>query len=270
MKYLYIFFSVGLFLLINFHSAFGATPGEVYEKHRRAIMQGEINVFGGNVFFVIHSKLTKKLDSKLVFRKMKIRALKNLRPRFSRYRYPGVSKEWFELYYNLPSISKVSIKNSFVVDKNISADQAYLVLTVPEKEIESFLKNPKLVKDAVNRAFDDGTLINLSKYKRVAQGKRLKKVKSKVALRATHKPRQEKTTDNELLEEVDESGKSEEETITEEELKKPIDCDLPLCKEISEESLNKNSSEGTITNDQTKEPLNRTKIRTNSELDDML
>jgi hypothetical protein len=269
MKNQYIFFSISLFLLIISQSAFGATPGEVYEKHRREILQGEINVFEGNVFFAIHSKPKKKHDSKLVFRKMKIRALKNLRPRFSQYRHSGISKEWFELYYSLPSISKISIKKSFVVDKNIKADQAYLVLTVPEEEIESTLINPKLVKSAVDRAFDNGTLISLVKYSRVVSGERLKKVKKKIALRASLKSRQEKNAD-ELSKEIDEPSKSDEETTTEDELKKPIDCDLPLCEKINKTKQNKDSSKGTTTKDETKEIFKGTTIRQSNDLDDLL
>jgi hypothetical protein len=270
MKKQYIFFSVGLFLLIISQSAFGVTPGEVYEKHRREIIQGKINVFEGNVFFVIHSKPTKSLDSKFVFRKMKVKALKNLFPRFLRYRYPDVSKEWFELYYSLPSISKISIKKSFVVDKNIATDQAYLVLTVPEKEIESVAIHPRIAKDAVNRAFDDGTLISLIKYSRVVSGERLKEVKKKIALRASLKSHQENNIDGELTHKVEQPSKSEKETTADDELKKPIDCALPLCEKINKKKQNKDSSKGTTTKDQTKEIFNGTTIRQSNDLDDLL
>jgi hypothetical protein len=307
MKKKNILFSISFFLLIISQSAFGATPGEVYEKYRKEIMKGEIHVFKGNIFFVTHSKLKKKHDIKSVFRKLKIRALKNLRLKYTRYRHPDINKEWFELYYSLPSISKISIKKSFVVEKNIIADQAYLVLTVPEKEVEPTLINPKLAKGAVNRAFDNGTLIRLVKYSRVVSGERLKKVEKKIALRASLKSRQEKKAiessleiddpsksddqtqkpdltsnevitvdilqekniDGELTQDVDEPRKPDEKTTIEDELKKTIDCDLPLCKKINKKN-NKDSSKKNNTKGETKEPLKGTIIRENSELDDML
>lgn len=307
MKKKYVLFSISFFLLIISQSAFGATPGEVYEKYRREIMKGEIHVFKKNVFFVTHSKLKKKHNTKSVFRKLKIRALKNLRLKFSQYRHPDINKEWFELYYSLSSNSNTSIKKSFVVDKNIIADQAYLVLTVPEEEIQSTTINPKLAKAVVNRAFDNGTLIRLVKYSRVVSGERLKKVKKKIALRNSLKSRQEKNVielsieidetkkfddqtqkpgltankditddilqekniDDELTQKVDDTRKSDEKTTIVDELKKPIDCDLPLCGKINKKN-NIDSPKETINKDQTKEPFEGTTIRTNSDLDDML
>jgi hypothetical protein len=306
-KNIFILFGIILFLIINSQKTYAKTPGEIYNKNRKEILQEEINIFEGNVFIVINSKTKKKIPDDFLYRKMKIKALENLPLRFSQYRYPAVRKEWFELYYSLSSTTKFSIKNSFVIDQNIAAEQAYLVLTVPEEEIKSTLINPKLARDAVNRAFDDGTLIRLVKYSRVVSGERLKKVNKKIALRASLKLRQEKNTnelskeideprklddqtqkpgltanedktndilqektiDNELTQEVDESSKSDEKTTTEDELKNPIDCDLPLCEKINKKN-NKDSSKETITKGQTKEPLKGTTIRENSELDDML
>jgi hypothetical protein len=307
MKNPYIYLFIGLFLLIDLQLAFGGTPGEVYEKHRSEIMRGEITVFGGNVFFVIHSKVGKRINSNSMFRKMKLRALKNLRPSFSRYKSPGVKKEWFELYYSLPSISNNSIKKSFVVDKNITKDQAYLVLTVPVEEVAFTLINPKIVVDQVNQAFNKGTLTSLAKYSRVVMGDRLKEVKKKIAQRSSVRSRNEKIKDelsenneptkydkqtqklglkvdenknnkilheqnfdDNLMQEVYERSNSNEESNTEDELKKPIVCDLPLCREINKKNLINDSYEGTNTENKTKESFKGTRIMENNEFDDLL
>ena len=64
---------MGLLLLLHSYPAIGATPGEVYEKHRSDIIQEKISVFDGNLFVVIHSKDNKKLGSRVLYRKMKVR-----------------------------------------------------------------------------------------------------------------------------------------------------------------------------------------------------
>ena len=195
MQKLYILFFIGLFFIISPNLSFGATPGEVYKKHRREILKEGISLIEGNVFIVIFSDKEKNQKSNLNFRKMKIRAMKELGPRFLLYKYPSISKAWFDLYCSLPSNSKNFFKKSFVVDKNNASDPAYLVLTIPEKEIASFSINPNKIIDTVNRAFDNGNLANLSKYSRVVSGDRLKEVKKKIAHRAAVRASKKKNKD---------------------------------------------------------------------------
>ena len=192
---------MGLLLLFHSCPAIGATPGEVYEKHRSEIVQGKISVFDGNLFVVIHSKYNKRFDSSALYRKMKVSALKQLLPRFSQYRHPEVNKEWFELYFGLPSFAKFSVKNSFVVDKKITGDSAYLVLTVPEKEVTPVIPDPKTTRDSVNRAFDEGVPMNLRKYSRVAEGERLRLVKERLTTGISRSSPKEKLIDDELPDE---------------------------------------------------------------------
>jgi hypothetical protein len=192
---------MGLLLLFYSYPAIGATPGEVYEKHRSDIIQGKISVFDGNLFIVIHSKDNKKLDSRALYRKMKVRALKQLLPRFSQHQHPEVNKEWFELYFGLPSFAKFPVKNSFVVDKKITGDRAYLVLTVPEKEVTPVIPHPKTTRDSVNRAFDEGVPMNLRKYGRVAGGERLRLVKERLTTGISHSSPKEKLIDDVLPDE---------------------------------------------------------------------
>lgn len=192
---------MGLLLLFHSYPAIGATPGEVYEKHRNDIIQGGISVFDGNLFVVIHSKDNKKLDSRVLYRKMKVRALKQILPRFSQYRHPGVNKKWFELYFGLPSFAKFSVKSSFVVDKKITGDRAYLVLTVREKEVTPVIPDPKTTRDSVNRAFDEGVPMNLRKYSRVAEGERLRLVKERLTTGIPRSSLKGKSVDDELPDE---------------------------------------------------------------------
>jgi len=195
---------MGLLLLFHSYPAIGATPGEVYKKHRSDIIQGEISVFDGNLFIVIHSEDNKKLDSRALYRKMKVRALKQLLPRFSQHQHPGVNKEWFELYFGLPPFAKFPVKNSFVVDKKITGDRAYLVLTVPEKEVTPVIPGPKTTRDSVNRAFDKGVPMNLRKYSRVAVGERLRLVKERLTMGISRSSPKEKSVDDELPDEGEE------------------------------------------------------------------
>ena len=192
---------MGLLLLFHSYPAIGATPGEVYEKHRSEIVQGKISVFDGNLFVVIHSEDNKKLDSRALYRKMKVRAVKQLLPRFSQHQHPGINKEWFELYFGLPSFAKFPVKNSFVVDKKITGDQAYLVLTVPEKEVTPVIPGPKTTRDSVNRAFDEGVPMNLRKYSRVAEGERLRLAKERHTTGISRSSPKEKLIDDELPDE---------------------------------------------------------------------
>lgn len=177
---------IGLLLLFYPYPAIGATPGEVYEKHHSDIIQEKTSVFDENIFIVIHSKVNKRLDSRILYRKMKVMGLKLLRPRFSQHQHPGVKKEWFELYFGLPSFAKFSVKSSFVVDKKITGDHAYLVLVVPEKEVTPVIPDPKTTRDIVNRAFDEGVSMNLRKYSRIAAGERLRLVKERLVAGISH------------------------------------------------------------------------------------
>ena len=195
---------MGLLLLLHSYPAIGATPGEVYEKHRSDIIQGGISIFDGNLFVVIYSENNKKLDSSYLYRKMKVRALKQLLPRFSQHQHPGINKEWFELYFSLPSFAKFSVKNSFVVDEKITGDRAYLVLTVPEKEVTPVIPDPKTTRDSVNRAFDKGVSMNLRKYSRVAEGERLRLVKERLTMGISRSSQKEKSVDDELPDEGEE------------------------------------------------------------------
>ena len=135
---------------------------------------------------------------------MKVRALKQLLPRFSQYRHSGVNKEWFELYFGLPSFAKFSVKKSFVVDKKITGNRAYLVLTVPEKEVTPVIPDPKTTRDSVNRAFDEGVPMNLRKYSRVAEGERLRLVKERLTTGISRSSLKEKSVDDELPDEGEE------------------------------------------------------------------
>ena len=195
---------MGLLLLFHSYPAIGATPGEVYEKHHSEIVQGKISVFGGNLFVVIHSEDNKKSNSGARYRKMKVQALKHLLPRFSQHQHPGVNKEWFELYFGLPSFAKFPVKNSFVVDKKITGDQAYLVLTVPEKEVTLVIPDPKTTRDSVNRAFDKGVPMNLRKYSRVAEGERLRLAKERLTGGISRSSPKEKLVDDEFPDEGEE------------------------------------------------------------------
>ena len=189
---------IGLLLLLHSYPATGATPGEVYQKHRSEIVQENFSVFDGNLFITIHSKDNKKLDSTFLYRKMKVKALKKLLPRFSQYKHSSVKKEWFELYFSLPSFPKFSIKNSFVVDKKITVNQAYLVLAVPEKEVTPAVPDPATTRESINHAFDEGVPMNLLKYSRVAEGERLRMVKVRLAAGIARSSVKEPSVDDEL------------------------------------------------------------------------
>ena len=303
MKKLYILFLIGLFFLISPNLSFAATPGEVYEKHRKEILKGGVSLIKGNVFLVVFSEKEKTKKNNLLFRKMKLRALKELGPRFLLYKYPSTNKDWFELYYNLPSNSKKIFKKSFVVDKNKASDPAYLVLTIPEKEIASSSISPNKIKDTVNRAFDNGTLANLSKYSRVVSGERLKEVKKKIAQRAAVRVSKKKNKDifdqenkkgklgdqsqnpvslaeedktndiqatqlnEELVEEQNQQKIAEEKPISEDQINIPIDCELPLCEEINKRSNKRNSlQEKTNKANPNKNSLGETTINKKDEL----
>jgi hypothetical protein len=259
MKTFYITFVAGVLLIFFSQSTFGATPGEVYAKHSKKIIQGDINVFAGNVFFTVHSKVKKRLSDNLIFRKLKTKALNEIRSGYQHYKFPDENKLWFELYYSLPFISKFSIKNSFVVDRQIKESQAYLVLAVPEHQLSSTKINLKKIKDTVNIAFDNGSLISLIKYSRVVSGERLKKVKKEIAHRAEIRLSQERNIDKQIDQAGDVLSYTGDKFIEEDEIRKSIDCVLPLCKEINKKSKQKN-----------KKSLNEITIMNTNELDDLL
>lgn len=195
---------MGLLLLIHSYPAIGATPGEIYKINRSEIVQRNFSVFDGHLFVVINLTTPKRIRKRALFRKMKVRALKQLLPRFSQHRHSGVNKEWFELYFSLPSFAKFSVKSSFVVDKKITGDQAYLVLTVLEKEVTPVIPDPKTTRDSVNRAFDEGVPMNLRKYSRVAEGERLRLVKERLTTGISRSSPKEKSVDDELSDEGEE------------------------------------------------------------------
>ena len=201
MKLFNITLAAGIFLIFISQSTFGATPGEIYLKHSKTIIQGGINVFEGNVYFTVQSNIKKQISKSLLFRKMKLKALKELRSKYLHYKFPDENILWFELYYELPITHKYSIKKSFVVNKNIKEGQAYLVLALPENQLSSTKINLKEIKDTVNLAFDNGSLISLFKYIRVVSGDRLKEVKKEIAHRAEIRLSQEKNIDIESTKE---------------------------------------------------------------------
>ncbi len=192
---------MGLLLLIHSYPAIGATPGEIYKINRSEIIQRNFSVFDGHLFVVINQTTPKRIRKRALYRQMKVRALKQLLPRFSQHQHPEVNKEWFELYFGLPSFAKFSVKNSFVVDKKITGDSAYLVLTVPEKEVTPVIPEPKTTRDSVNRAFDEGVPMNLRKYGRVAGGERLRLVKERLTTGISHSSPKEKLIDDVLPDE---------------------------------------------------------------------
>tara|TARA_Y100001960_G_C14552743_1_gene766601 strand:- start:154 stop:864 length:711 start_codon:yes stop_codon:yes gene_type:complete len=180
-SYLLFNFVCSVVLLVGVaDSATGATPGEVYEKHRNEIVQGNFFIFEGNLFVVIHVETNKGSNRENLFRKMELTAFNQILPRFAHNQYPDVDKNWFELYSLLPSFSSFTLKKSFVVDKNKTGRNAYLVLTAPVKEIKPYIPESKVVKDAVNRAFDNDVPINLQKFISVASGNRLRLAKNKL------------------------------------------------------------------------------------------
>ena len=91
-----------------------------------------------------------------------------------------------------------------MVDKKITGDQAYLVLTVPEKEVTPVIPEPKTTRDSVNRAFDESVPMNLRKYSRVAEGERLRLVKERLTTGISHRSPKEKSVDDELPDEGEE------------------------------------------------------------------
>lgn len=197
----YLVLCMGLLLLFHSYPAIGATPGEIYKRNRSEIVQRNFSVFDGHLFVVINLTTPKRIRKRALFRQMKLLAFKQVLPRFSQYRHPGVNKEWFELYFSLPSFAKFSVKRSFVVDKKITGDQAYLVLTVPEKEVKPVIPDPKTTRDSVNRAFDESTPMNLRKYSRIAEGERLRLVRERLTAGISHSSQKEKSVDDELPDE---------------------------------------------------------------------
>jgi hypothetical protein len=205
MQIRYPIICMGLLLLIYSYPAMGGTPGETYKKNRSTIVQRNFSIFDGHLFVVINQTTAKRVRKRLLFRQMKLRALKQLLPRFSQYRHPGINKEWFELYFDLPSFAKFSVKNGFVVDEKITGDRAYLVLTVPEKKVTSvIMPDPKITRDSVNRAFDERVSMNLIKYSRVAEGERLRLVKERLARGISNNYKKETSVDDKLLVEGEE------------------------------------------------------------------
>jgi len=151
-----------------------ATPGEVYKKHRSQIDRGNFFIFDPYLFVVIRVRVTPQTKEAGLFRKMKVTAFSQVLPRFARHRYPKVEKEWFELYFRLPSFPSFFIKKSVVVDKSKAGKTAYLVLAVPTEEVDSYIPDLKAVKNEVNNAFDNGVKMNLRKYSRLASRERLR------------------------------------------------------------------------------------------------
>ncbi len=180
-RHLFFNFVCSVVLLVAFSGlATGATPGEVYEKYRNEIVQGNFFIFEEHLFVVIHAETNKDSNRENFFRKMRMIAFNQILPRFAHNQYPDVDKKWFELYFLLPSFSSFTLKKSFVVDKDKTGRNAYLVLTAPIKEIQPYIPESKIVKDGVNRAFDNGVRINLEKFIHVASGNRLRLAKNKL------------------------------------------------------------------------------------------
>ena len=209
--YLLFNFFCSVALLVGFAGlATGATPGEVYEKHRNEIVRGNFFIFEEYLFVVIHVETNKDSNRENLFRKMELIAFRQVLPRFAHNQYPNVDKNWFELYFLLPSFSSFNLKNSLVVDKDKTGHNAYLVLTAPVKEIKPYIPESQVIKDAVNHAFDNGVPINLEKFIRVASGDRLRLAKNKLRARTKRNPTKKKgSVEGEILNNVNRPGNNQ-------------------------------------------------------------
>ena len=80
----------------------------------------------------------------------------------------------------------------------------------------------------------------------------------------------EKNIDMQVNQTGDASSNSKEKLIDEDEIRKPIDCALPLCDEINRKKLKTDSSEKNKSKNQIKKPSNNTAITIDNDLDDLL
>jgi hypothetical protein len=280
-----------LFIAISCDIAAASTPSKIYKKNKNNILESNFLIFDEQIFVVIRLKTkASSAGKRALFIKMKTRSLKSLLPRFAHYQFPNADTAWFDIYFSKPVSSQFTIKQAFVVDKKLADGEAYLVLTVPQASVESYIPDIKVIKNKVNRAFDEGELINLNKYLGLVEGKRLRRVKKAIKAKISKLVENKKnlsSSDNEnsnindqsteSSEETiitensdtnDQPSESSEETITKKALNNQIECDLPLCEKINKKKINKDSSKGTTTKDETKEIFKGTTIRKSNDLDD--
>tara|TARA_Y100001960_G_C14669285_1_gene825054 strand:- start:189 stop:986 length:798 start_codon:yes stop_codon:yes gene_type:complete len=255
-----------LIILLTASSDFAValTPGEIYKKNKNNILENKFLVFDEQLFIVIHLKTkASEAGKRALFVKMKTRALRYLLPRFAHYQFPDANTAWFDLYFSEPINSRFTIRQAFVIDKKLADGEAYLVLTVPQSTVESYIPDIKVIKTAVNRSFDEGKNINLKKYLGLVKGKRLIRVQetiiAKISKNEENKKKLLESPESKSSEKNYQATEASEGITAKEQLKKPIECVLPLCKKMKTKDLNKdhleNSFEGTT-------------IRQSNELDD--
>lgn len=184
------------------------TANNIYGKNKNEIKQKKFSKIGGHLFIVVRTKNNvSSSNERLVFRIMKLKALKSILPLFAHFKFPDTNINWFSLYFSKAVTAKYDIKNSFVIDQRLVESRPYLVLTVPEKSVESYIPSVAVIKEKVNSAFDKGKPLNLIRYSRVTTGDRLELVKKKLRkiykksqLKKSRSAYKEKTIDKKLSE----------------------------------------------------------------------
>jgi hypothetical protein len=264
-----------IFVLISSDNLQALTSSDIYKKHEREIKQQPFSVHDKNLFVVVRFKNIKKnVKKRALFLKMEVKALKSVLHRFAHYQFPDVNTAWFDIYFSESLKSRLNMKQALVVDKNIADGEAYLVLTIPQASVESYIPDIKVIKTAVNRAFDEGKLINLNKYLSLVEGKRLRRVqetiKAKLSKDEENKKKLLKKKENIISKNNDQTTEPSEGIISKEQIKKPIECSLPLCKKMKTKGVNKDSAEENINREQLEKSFNGTTIRQNNALDDLL
>jgi hypothetical protein len=178
--YFLLFFA---FILVSPRPAVALTAGDIYEKHKNEIKQRIFSNIDGHLFIVVRTKnKTTVRRNRLAFRIMKLKAMKSILPLFAKYKFPDTNTNWFDLYFSKAVVSNITIRGSFVIDQELTESRPYLVLTVPEKNVESYIPSVASIKKQVNRAFDKGRPLNLIRYSRVTKGDRLNLVKKKIRI----------------------------------------------------------------------------------------
>jgi len=251
------------------------TPSDIYKKHESKIKQQPFSVHDKNLFVIVRFKNIKKnLKKRALFLKMEAKALKSVLHRFAHYLFPDANTAWFDIYFSKPVNSRFTIRQAFVVDKKMADGEAYLVLTVPQATVESYVPDIKTIKTTVNRAFDEGKLINLNKYLSLVKGKRQRLVqetiKSRLSKVEENKKKILKNSESNISKKNDQSTEPLSQITTKKQVKKAIECSLPLCKEMNTKVLNKGSTEESINKDQFGKSFEGTKIKQSNELDDLL
>jgi hypothetical protein len=264
-----------IFVLIYSGNLQALTSSDIYKKHGREIKQQPFSVHDKNLFVVVRFKNIKKnVKKRALFLKMEVKALKSILHRFAQYQFPDVNTAWFDIYFSETIKSPLTMRQALVVDKNIADGEAYLVLTIPQASVESYIPKIKVIKTAVNRAFDEGKLINLKKYLSLVEGERLRRVqetiKAKISKVEENKKKLLKNPEGKISKKNDQPTEPTEAITSKEQIKKPIECSLPLCKKMKTKGLNKDSAEKSINRKQLDKPFEGTNIQQSNELDDLL